>query len=427
MGGAIYSGQANAAAAIIAPVEFTLADIGTVAAAGANQGAATAITNDVTKVTAADGAKGVVLPTAAATNSMKIVWNSVRTASLLLYPGSSDTLNGNTADLPIVVPPGRMVLCVCYDGTDWIVTDYAPGMGTPTTLAAAGVGSDNTDATAMTSDYHFVTASDGTKGIKLPAASVGARVRVYNTVADQSLRVWATTGDDINDGTTSSYILVPGKCVAEFIAEDATTWHCALGLSAGTQTIDGSKNFTGAVTTTRGIASGTANKVGGLASVQTTASTAITANNTETTFDNGVYNMPANTIGLGTVVKIRFQGTVVSSTGSETVTVKLVIGGTTTDVNGTALLTSPAPDATNGDIFAGEFVLIGRAAAGAAAACVGFGWVANGVPGTATALPKFLATTNLATNGALPIKVTCTNSSSGESCRLDVFVVEICG
>lgn len=92
------------------------------------------------------------------------------------------------------------------------------------TKAAAGTGAANTDATAITNDVTYVTASDDTKGVVLPTAVAGMVRWIYNTVAGKTLRVWAASGDDINDGTTASYVKVGPKQMAVFVAVDATTW-----------------------------------------------------------------------------------------------------------------------------------------------------------------------------------------------------------
>lgn len=89
------------------------------------------------------------------------------------------------------------------------------------TLAAAG--SVQGDAAAIVKKVTFVTASDGTKGVVLPAASAGLVYEVYNTVA-ANLKIYPASGDDINDGTTNAAISIDDKTFARFVAVDSTTW-----------------------------------------------------------------------------------------------------------------------------------------------------------------------------------------------------------
>lgn len=96
----------------------------------------------------------------------------------------------------------------------------------PTAGAAsvAAAGSAQGDATALTAMVNTISAADGTKGVKLPAAEAGKRVLVYNEHASNGLKVYPATGDDINDGTADAAVTIEGKTLAIFEALDATTW-----------------------------------------------------------------------------------------------------------------------------------------------------------------------------------------------------------
>lgn len=89
------------------------------------------------------------------------------------------------------------------------------------TVAAAG--SNQGTATAITKLVTYVTASDGAKGVVLPAAATGLVAEVYNTVA-AALLIYPNTSDDINDGTANAAITIAAKSHARFVAVDATTW-----------------------------------------------------------------------------------------------------------------------------------------------------------------------------------------------------------
>jgi hypothetical protein len=189
-------------------------------------------------------------------------------------------------------------------------------------------------------------------------------------------------------------------------------------------TIAGTTALTGRVTTTDGVASGTAKVVGGLAYSNTAASAAHTNTTTEALFD-AQYSVPANTLKAGTVVKIRYQGIATATNGTDTLTIKLYIGG----LLGTALLTGTATDVANNAIFAGEFTLVIRTA-GATGTMVGVGTHTD-VPaasGTAShAITEILASTTIDTTAAQVIGVGADWSVAdpGNSARLDILVVEI--
>lgn len=157
------------------------------------------------------------------------------------------------------------------------------------------------------------------------------------------------------------------------------------------------------------------------------AGTAHTNSTTETVL--GSVSLAANTIKAGTMVRIRYQGIATAQAGSTTLTVVLRIGATT--LTGTALMTHAAHAITANDIFAGEFTLVGRAAPGANAACVGWGLFgptadAFGADGALGMNAKILASTNLPTNGALLVEVTADwSAADASSCRLDYLTVEV--
>lgn len=117
---------------------------------------------------------------------------------------------------------------VTIDGTlvkDGGVTTSATGLlalGSVATLAAAGNAQGN--AAAIVNQITFVTASDGTKGVVLPAVTAGAIYIVYDTVATSGVKVYPASGDDINDGTADVAVHIEGKTMAIFVGLDTSTW-----------------------------------------------------------------------------------------------------------------------------------------------------------------------------------------------------------
>lgn len=154
------------------------------------------------------------------------------------------------------------------------------------------------------------------------------------------------------------------------------------------------------------------------------ASTAVTASSTETLFSTS-YSIPANTLRAASVVKIRYQGIATATNATDTLQVILRIGG----VAGTALLTGTATDVANNAIFAGEFTLVVRTA-GSSGTMVGYGTHTDVPAASGTAvhdITETLASTALDTTIAQVVGVTATwsTTNAGNSCRLDILVVEI--
>jgi hypothetical protein len=179
---------------------------------------------------------------------------------------------------------------------------------------------------------------------------------------------------------------------------------------------------TAALTTTDGVALGTARRVGGVAFREVAASTAITGTTeTEANFDQK-YTVPANTLKVGTCVRIRAQGIHTATSGSEDHTILLKIGTTT-------LCSKAAVDPANSDLFYFDFEFVVRTA-GAGGTMVGAGVIATGPSGTAAANAVLLASTAVDTTGALDIAVAIDRQASatdGDSARLDYLTVEIIG
>lgn len=92
--------------------------VGTLAAAGSAQGDGGAIVDVVTAVSAADGTKGVTLPTPVA-GQVHIVYSSVATNGLKVYPHSGGDINDGTQDAAITIEGKSCALFVAVDTTTW--------------------------------------------------------------------------------------------------------------------------------------------------------------------------------------------------------------------------------------------------------------------------------------------------------------------
>ena len=197
----------------------------------------------------------------------------------------------------------------------------------------------------------------------------------------------------------------------------------------GTSYFNGTTAVAGRLTTTDGVASGTAKVVGGRAYTSTAASTAISNVTAETAFST-YYTIPANTLKAGTLVKVRWQGIATATNSTDTLAVKAYLATDLTAgaIVGTVLATHAATDVADNNVFQGEYELIIRTA-GASGTMVGCG-TQKSVPaaeGTATFKDDILASTTVDTTVAQIVCVTATWSvqSSSNSVRLDFLRVEI--
>lgn len=160
-----------------------------------------------------------------------------------------------------------------------------------------------------------------------------------------------------------------------------------------------------------------------IAYTNTAASTAVSNTTTETLFDKS-YSIPANSLRVGQLIRIRYQVIATATNSTDTLAVKLYIGGLT----GTALISHAATDVADNNVVSGEYEVILRTV-GASGTMVGCGTYKS-VPaaeGTMTIKDDILASTAIDTTAAQVIGVSATWSvaSASNSCRLDFLRVEI--
>lgn len=101
--------------------------VGTVAAAGSAQGSATLAPYETNLVTAADGAKGVVLPQALAGNSVWIV-NADAAQNLLIYPASGAAIDALGANNAFTLSGGQKIELRAYSATQWYTIGASTGL-----------------------------------------------------------------------------------------------------------------------------------------------------------------------------------------------------------------------------------------------------------------------------------------------------------
>jgi len=97
------------------PVIFHCGDV---AATGSNQGTAAALLYPVNNVTDGDGTKGVILPTPVAGKTV-LVYHSVATVGLPVYPQSGGTINGGSANAAVTIEGKTKAIFVATSSTNW--------------------------------------------------------------------------------------------------------------------------------------------------------------------------------------------------------------------------------------------------------------------------------------------------------------------
>ena len=148
------------------------------------------------------------------------------------------------------------------------------------------------------------------------------------------------------------------------------------------------------------------------------ASTALSNTITETAFSNGSVSIPANTLKVGDVIRVKSQGIATATNSTDTLTVKPYLGAT-------ELATTGAVDVANNDIWDIDLTIVIRTI-GASGTYVVTGSVSLGAAGTVTKKAVYVASTAIDTTAAitLAVKGTWSVASASNSCRQDVFTVE---
>ena len=173
-----------------------LRDCATLAAAGSDQSGAAAIATHVTFVTASDGAKGVVLPTAT-TGKLYFIYNTIN-ANLLVYPATSDDINDGTVNEPVVIVGKGIGIFLAVDSVTW------SSVGARVHAAVtATTGGGTTGLIPENAEFVTVTSDSADKQISLPAASVGKRIRILVGATGCEL-ISAVAADKVNDVTVGA-------------------------------------------------------------------------------------------------------------------------------------------------------------------------------------------------------------------------------
>lgn len=146
-------------------------------------------------------------------------------------------------------------------------------------------------------------------------------------------------------------------------------------------------------------------------------STTITNVGTETTFSNGSYAMPANTLKVGDDLKIHFKAFCIAENSTNTHRVRLY-------VNATTLVDSAALQLAANDVVIGDITLTVRTI-GASGTFIADGQMETSVGGTFTVTPITIASTALDTTAiaTFAIKSLASATNAGNQIRLDEYRV----
>ena len=162
-----------------------------------------------------------------------------------------------------------------------------------------------------------------------------------------------------------------------------------------------------------------------LQGVLSAAGTSVTNSTTETA--SATVTIPANSIRIGTVIRVHSRFRVSADSGATTVTFRLRFGASATPASNTALVGTTAVNSASGDQALLDFSLTGRAAPGATAAIVGSGLFSEtAAAGAGTIKAAFLNTTNFATNGVLYVQATVEwSAADANAAQCEELVVEL--
>ena len=165
----------------------------------------------------------------------------------------------------------------------------------------------------------------------------------------------------------------------------------------------------------------TVHNVGVTSYCMTAAGTALSNTTAETAL--GSNTIPAYRLRPGNIIRVYYQGIATATNSTDTLAVKLYIGG----LSGTALISAAAVDVANNDLFFGSCNIVVRTV-GATGTIVAHGFYkTTAAEGTAPIKDDVQASTTLDTTAAKDITVSGTWSvaSASNSCRLDILNVEI--
>lgn len=216
-----------------------------VSAAGSTQGTATALTKTYNIISTASANQGIILPSAAAGLVINIY--NVSGNTIKVYPASTETIDGGSANAPIEVVTSNGAELVGVSTGGWrqvgsggsnlsqiTVNDSAELLGSlkyGVTASVSTAGSGQGDATALTETINVIgTVGGAAQGVVLPTAAAGLHVVVAN-ITTTDCKLYPATSDTIESGSANAAVTLPAKTTFTLTCQDATNWVKHRGLA----------------------------------------------------------------------------------------------------------------------------------------------------------------------------------------------------
>lgn len=175
------------------------------AAAGTNQGNATALTKDLNAVTGATGATGVRLPVPVAGAEVLVI-NTDATSALLVYPATDGVINALGANNAFTLAAGKAAVLIATAAGQWYTAGVGVAMSGDATLSGAGA---------------LTIANDAVSNAKLANITRGS-IKVGGA-ADAPTDLDAKTSGQILVGDGTDVVSVPVSGDATLSAAGAVT------------------------------------------------------------------------------------------------------------------------------------------------------------------------------------------------------------
>ncbi len=239
------SGNNVSVGTLTASGNVTFGIAATVSAAGSTQGTATAITKTYNIVSTASANQGIILPSAAA--GLVINLYNVSGNTIKVYPASTETIDGGSANAPIEVVTANGAELVGVSTGGWrqvgsggsniaslTVNDSAELLGSlkyGVTASVSTAGSGQGDATALTETINVIgTVGASSQGVVLPTAAAGLHVVVAN-ITTTDCNLYPASSDTIESGSANAAVTLPAKTTITLTCQDATNWVKHRGLA----------------------------------------------------------------------------------------------------------------------------------------------------------------------------------------------------
>ena len=165
--------------------------------------------------------------------------------------------------------------------------------------------------------------------------------------------------------------------------------------------------------------------VGGQAACQVAASTALTNTTDETALSS--LTIPANTLVAGSTIRVRAAGIATATNSTNTLTVQLKLDTSATVIGSAeSIVSTGATDVADNDIFDIDAYIVVRTAGSSGTAVAVGSFVPMDAPGTARqSVLKASFTIDTTSANVLQITGDWSVANAGNSCRSDIFVVDI--